>query len=272
MGDFSSQTISHIDREFIADLLKKGERLDGRAFNEYRELQIEANVVPAKAEGSSLVRLGDTSVVAGVKVLVGEPYPDSPDEGVIMVTAEMSPIASPLFELGPPKEDAIELARIVDRGVRESNMVDAKGLCIEEGKKVYMVFADVYPLEYDGNLIDASSIAVNVALLTTKFPEMKVEEKHLVATGEIKSLPVTNIAVEHTVVKIGTNLILDPILKEEFVQDCRLTMAIDEKNNFTALQKGGGTGAMSLGLIEEAMDMARECSCWHCEHSFSVYR
>jgi exosome complex component RRP42 len=256
MGDFSSQTISHIDREFIADLLKKGERLDGRAFNEYRELQIEANVVPAKAEGSSLVRLGDTSVVAGVKVLVGEPYPDSPDEGVIMVTAEMSPIASPLFELGPPKEDAIELARIVDRGVRESNMVDAKGLCIEEGKKVYMVFADVYPLEYDGNLIDASSIAVNVALLTTKFPEMKVEEKHLVATGEIKSLPVTNIAVEHTVVKIGTNLILDPILKEEFVQDCRLTMAIDEKNNFTALQKGGGTGAMSLGLMEEAMDMA----------------
>jgi exosome complex component RRP42 len=256
MGDFSSQTISHIDREFIAELLGKGERLDGRAFNEYRELQIEANVVPAKAEGSALVRLGDTSVVAGVKVLVGEPYPDSPDEGVIMVTAEMSPIASPLFELGPPKEDAIELARIVDRGVRESNMVDAKGLCIEEGKKVYMVFADVYPLEYDGNLIDASSIAVNVALLTTKFPEMKVEEKHVVATGEIKSLPVTNIAVEHTVVKIGKYLILDPTLKEEFVQDCRLTMAIDEKNNFTALQKGGGTGPMSLGLIGDAMDMA----------------
>jgi exosome complex component RRP42 len=256
MGDFSSQTISHIDREFIAELLGKGERLDGRAFNEYRELQIEANVVPAKAEGSALVRLGDPSVVAGVKVLVGEPYPDSPDEGVIMVTAEMSPIASPLFELGPPKEDAIELARIVDRGVRESNMVDAKGLCIEEGKKVYMVFADVYPLEYDGNLIDASSIAVNVALLTTKFPEMKVEEKHVVATGEIKSLPVTNIAVEHTVVKIGKYLILDPTLKEEFVQDCRLTMAIDEKNNFTALQKGGGTGPMSLGLIGDAMDMA----------------
>jgi exosome complex component RRP42 len=256
MGDFSSQTISHIDREFIAELLGKGERLDGRAFDQYRDIQIEANVVPAKAEGSAMVQLGDTSVVAGVKVLVGEPYPDSPDEGVVMVTAEMSPIASPLFELGPPKEDAIELARIVDRGVRESEMINAKGLCIEEGKKVYMVFADVYPLEYDGNLIDASSIAVNVALLTTKFPEMKVEEKTLVATGEILSLPVTNIAVEHTIVKIGNHLILDPILKEEFVQDCRLTMAIDEKDNFTALQKGGGTGAMSLSLIEDAMNMA----------------
>jgi exosome complex component RRP42 len=258
MGDFSSQTISRIDREFIAELLGKGERLDGRGFNEYRDIEIEANVVPAKAEGSALVKLGDTSVVAGVKVLVGEPYPDSPDEGVTMVSAEMSPIASPLFELGPPKEDAIELARIVDRGVRESGMVDSKGLCIEEGKKVYMVFADLYPLEYDGNLIDASSIAVNAALLTTKFPEMKIEDNEMVATGEILSLPVSNLAIEHTVVKIDEHLIMDPILKEEFVQDCRLTMAVDEKNNFTALQKGGGSGAISLSLIEQAMDMALE--------------
>jgi exosome complex component RRP42 len=256
MGDYTSETISHIDREFIEGLLRKGERLDGRAFDEYREITIEANVVPAKAEGSALVRIGDTSVVAGVKVLVGEPYPDSPDEGVTMVTAEMSPIASPLFELGPPKEDAIELARVVDRGVRESETVDAKGLCIEEGKKVYMVFADVYPLEYDGNLIDASSIAVNAALLTTKFPEMKLEDKKVVATGNILKLPIKNIAIEHTVSKIGDKLIIDPTLREEFVQDCRLTMAVDQKENFTALQKGGGFGPMSLDLVDQAMGMA----------------
>lgn len=258
MGDYSTETLSHIDREFIADLLQKGERIDGRAFNEYREIEIEANVVPAKAEGSALVRLGNTSVVAGVKVLVGEPYPDSPDEGVTMVTAEMSPIASPLFDLGPPKEDAIELARVVDRGVRESETVDVKKLCIKEGKKVYMVFADVYPLEYDGNLIDASSIAVNTALLTTKYPEMKYEDSALVETGELLSLPISNIAVEHTVAKIDDSLILDTILKEEFAQDCRLTMAVDKNDNFTALQKGGGSGPISLELIDQAMEMALE--------------
>ncbi|MFW9809582.1 MAG: exosome complex protein Rrp42 [Candidatus Thorarchaeota archaeon] len=258
MGDYSTETISHIDRAFISDLLRKGERLDGRGFSEYRELEIEANVVPAKAEGSALVRLGDTSVVAGVKVLVGEPYPDTPDEGVTMVTAEMSPIASPLFELGPPKEDAIELARVVDRGVRESETVDAKKLCIREGKKVYMVFADVYPLEYDGNLIDASSIAVNTALLTTKYPEMKWEDDKLVETGEMVHLPINNVAIEHTVTKIDDNLIIDPILKEEFVQDCRLTMAVDRENNFTAMQKGGGAGPISMELVERAMEMALE--------------
>jgi len=256
MGDFTAETISRIDREFIANLLNKGERIDGRAFDEYREIVIEADVVPAKAEGSALVRLGDTSVVAGVKVLVGEPYPDSADEGVVMVTAEMSPMASPLFELGPPKEDAIELARIVDRGVRESETVDAKGLCIEEGKKVYTVFADVYPLEYDGNLIDASSIAVNTALMTTRFPEMVMEDGELVETGKIIALPIKNIAVEHTVTKIGKHLVLDPVLKEEFVQDCRLTMAVDQNDNFTALQKGGGMGGMSIDLVDQAMSMA----------------
>ncbi|MBN2229474.1 MAG: exosome complex protein Rrp42 [Candidatus Thorarchaeota archaeon] len=260
VGDFSSETISRIDREFIADLLNKGNRIDGRAFDEYRPIEIEANVVPAKAEGSALVRLGDTSVVAGVKVLVGEPYPDSPDEGVTMVAAEMSPIASPLFELGPPKEDAIELARIVDRGVRESETIDNKQLCIVEGKKVYMVFADVYPLEYDGNLIDASSIAVNVALMTTKYPEMVVEEKELVPSGKVLNLPIKNIAVEHTISKIGEHLIVDPILKEEFVQDCRLTMAVDQNNNFTALQKGGAAGPMSVDLIDQAMGLALDKS------------
>ena len=256
MGDYTSETIAMIDRQFIENLLNKGERIDGRALDEYRPIEIDANVVPAKAEGSALVRLGDTSVVAGVKVLTGEPYPDAPDEGVTMVTAEMSPIASPLFELGPPKEDAIELARVVDRGVRESEMVDAKSLCIQEGKKVYMVFADVYPLEYDGNLIDASSIAVNAALMSTRYPEIKIEDGKEVETGKILKLPINNIAIEHTVSKIGGNLIIDPVLREEFVQDCRLTMAVDEKENFTALQKGGGYGPMSLELVDQAMGIA----------------
>lgn len=258
MGDFSAEVISHIDRNYIADILSKGERVDGRKFGEYRPLEIEPSPVAAKAEGSAIVRLGGTSVVAGVKVLTGEPYPDTPDEGVVMVTAELAPIASPLFELGPPKEDAIELARVVDRGVRESESVDVHKLCIEPGKKVYMIFCDIYTLEYDGNLIDASSIAANAALLGTKYPEQKLEDGKLVETGKMLELPLKNMAIEHTVSKIGSHLVIDPHLKEEMVQDCRLTMAIDQNDNFTAMQKGGGKGPMSLEMIDNAMGMALE--------------
>ncbi len=260
MGDFSSETISVIDRHFITDLLDKGERQDGRAFDEYREIQIELDVVPAKAEGSAIVRMGNTTVVAGVKVLIGEPYPDTPNEGVTMVTAEMPPIASPLFELGPPKEDAIELARVVDRGVRESETVDVKKLCIEPGKRVYMVFCDIYPLEYDGNLIDASSLAANAALLRTRFPEMRWEDDQMVPTGTELAVPIQNLAIECTVAKIGKHLIIDPSLREEMVQECRLTMAVDDSDRFTALQKGGGMGPISLDQIDTAMGMALDRS------------
>lgn len=256
MGDFSAHTISHIDRNFIADMLAKGQRLDGRGLTEYREIEIEYDVVAAKAEGSALVRMGDTSVIAGVKVLLGEPYADSPDSGVMMVTAEMSPIASPLFELGPPKEGAIELARVVDRGVRESETVDVKKLVVEPSKKVYMIFCDIYPLEYDGNLIDASSIAANAALLASKYDEYTWEDGKAVPTGNKIPIPLQNLAIETTVSKIGKHLIIDPVLKEEFVQDCRLTMAIDQNDRLTAMQKGGGAGPMTLEEIDQAMGMA----------------
>lgn len=258
MGDYSAETISHIDRSFITELLGKGERVDGRSFEEFRPLEIEMNPVAAKAEGSAIVRLGDTSVIAGVKVLTGTPYPDTPDEGVTMVSAEMTPMASPLFELGPPKEDAIELARVVDRGVRESETVDTKKLCIEVGEQVYMVFADIYPLEYDGNLIDASSIAVNAALLGTKFDEYKFEDGKLVQTGEKLTLPLQNMAIEITAALIGEHLVFDPVLKEEFVQDARLTMAIDKDDNLTAMQKGGGDGPITIDKVDHAIGVAIE--------------
>ena len=258
MGDYSAEVISNIDRDYVANLLDAGKRIDGRAFNECRNTEIELDVVAAKAEGSALVHLGDTSVIAGIKVLLGEPYGDSPDKGVMMVTAELQPLASPLFELGPPKEPAIELARVVDRGVRESEMIDTAKLCIEPGKKVYMVFADVYPLEYDGNLIDASSLAVIAALHTTKFDEYKWEDGSAVATGKKLDLPIQNSAVEVTVSRIGRHLVIDPSLKEEMVQDCRLTMAVDKDDKLRAMQKGGGSGPLTLDEIESSMTMAIE--------------
>ncbi len=256
MGDYSAEVISNIDRDYIANYLDAGKRIDGRAFNEARNTEIELDVVAAKAEGSALVHLGDTSVIAGVKVLLGDPYADSPDKGVMMVTAELAPLASPLFELGPPKEPAIELARVVDRGVRESEMIDTSKLCIEPGKKVYMVFADIYPLDYDGNLIDASSLAVAAALLTTKFDEYKWEDGKAVPTGKKLDLPIQNSAVEVTISRIGRHLVMDPSLKEEMVQDCRLTMAVDKNDKLRAMQKGGGSGPLTLDEIETSMTMA----------------
>ena len=105
-------------RNHIIKLSQSDRRLDGRKLADYREISVETGVVRS-AEGSARVKIGGTEVIAGIKMEVMEPYPDAPDQGSIMVGAELLPLSSPDFELGPPSIEAVELARIVDRGIRE---------------------------------------------------------------------------------------------------------------------------------------------------------
>lgn len=233
-----SMVIERIRREKILELLSKGRRLDDREPFSYRPLKIETNVI-GKAEGSARVHLGHTSVIAGVKINIGEPFKDSPDKGVLIVNAEFLPFASPYIEPGPPDENAIELARVVDRGVRESGMIDLGKLVIKPGEKVYMVFVDVNVLNIDGNLFDATSYAVVAALATTRLPRYEVDESgRLTETSEYMRMPVTTIPVSITAVKLGDYIIFDPTEEEEAVMDTRLTMVFDDASRLCALQKG----------------------------------
>ena len=125
--------IENLRKEQMLQLLAKGKRLDDRGLLDYRPLKIEVGVIE-KAEGSAKVSLGDTQVIAGVKVEVDRPFPDTPDKGLLIVNAEVLPLASAYSEPGPPDEDAIELARVVDRGVRESGMIELEKLVIEPGR------------------------------------------------------------------------------------------------------------------------------------------
>ena len=118
-----------IKHDFLLKLSSEGKRADGRRFDEFRNIKIEVNVIN-KAEGSAKVTIGNTQVISGIKIDIGEPYPDSPDSGVMTTAAELIPMASPDFEAGPPDQESIELARVVDRGIRESQIIDVDQLCI----------------------------------------------------------------------------------------------------------------------------------------------
>src|SRR5207245_10151830 len=128
-----------------------------------------------RANGPTEVGRGSTPGSRRVKVAPGTPLADPPDKGVLMVNAEVLPLASPYAEAGPPDENAIELARVVDRGVRESEMVDLSKLVLIAGKSVYTVFVDVNILNVDGNLFDATSYAVVSALRTAKMPKFEAD-------------------------------------------------------------------------------------------------
>ena len=220
-----------IKRDFIAKLAEQGKRIDSRKFDEYRKIEIETNVIN-KAEGSARVKIGNTQVLAGIKMEVGEPYSDSPDVGVLTTAAELIPMASPDFESGPPDENAIELARVVDRGVRESQVVEVEKLCIEPGEKVWIVFIDIHILDYDGNLFDAASLASLAALFTAKVPAKRFE------LGEDYPLPLREPPISCTSVKFNNVVVMDPSLDEEEIAEARLTVATDNNGDIRAMQKG----------------------------------
>ena len=241
-----------IQEQYIRKLLSEGTRLDGRKPLEFRRIEIESNPI-YKAEGSARVRMGDTEIIAGVKMSVGTPFPDKPDEGVLIVGAEFSPIASPEFETGPPKEDAIELARVVDRGIRESKAIATEKLCIEEGEKVWVINLDIHILNHSGNLIDAAGLAAIQALLNTRIPEYDGERINY--EKRKGKLPMNSKPVPVSVAKIGNNLFVDPNLEEEKAIETILTVTANEKGNICALQKRGAEPLL-LEDIEKALEIS----------------
>jgi len=244
---------SDLTKDRIKAYLEKGKRFDGRSIDEHRPINIEFDI-SKNAEGSASVKIGKTHVMVGVKLDVGEPYRDSENQGVMMTMAELLGMASEEYEPGPPKFEAIELARIVDRGIRESKMIDFKKLCIKEGEKVWMVLLDIYILNDDGNLIDAAALAAVAALMRTKMPKYN-EKNEWVEYGELtdKPLPLTkNIPITFTTYKLDDQFILDPCKIEEDASETRVTLSIvipDKDIKITAAQKGE-----KKALTEEQMN------------------
>jgi len=250
--------ISNITKQRIRKYIQQGKRFDGRRLDEFRDISIETGV-SKKAEGSARVKIGKTEVIVGIKMDVGEPYPDSQDQGNMMVTAELTPLSSERYELGPPKIESIELARVVDRGVRESKLIDFKKLCIKKGEKVWTVFIDIYSINDDGNLLDAASIGAVAALKNSKIPKYDDKEER-VLYGELtnKKVPLTkDFVLSCTIHKIGNKLIIDPITEEEDASDTRVTVAISDDGSIAAMQKGNSK-ELKIEEFNNIIDLAEK--------------
>jgi len=246
-----------ITGERIKSYLAEGKRFDGRKPEEFREIVIEPKV-SKNAEGSVLVKLGKTEVAVGVKMGTSEPYPDSPNEGTMMVTSELLPLSSPRFEYGPPKFPAIELARVVDRAIRESKLIQFDKLCIKPGEKVWTVFIDIYTLNDDGNLQDAASIGALAALKLAKIPKYdEKEDKILYGEWTDKNLPLKgDLPISMTFHKIGENFIVDPTREEEDVSEVRLTVG-STGDNISSMQKGNSK-TLSMEDLNIILDKVNE--------------
>lgn len=252
--------IPRLRRDTILSLLEKDTRLDGRKLNEYREIVVAPGVIP-KSEGSALARIGSTTAIAGVKIGVGTPFPDTPDEGVLTVNVEFVPLASPTLEPGPPDENAIEIARVIDRCLREIRAIDLSKLVIIPGEKVYIIWLDIYILDHDGNVLDASMLAGMAALLDARVPKVEIDEKKNVRIirEETIPLPINHKVVTVSIAKIGNKLIVDPNLDEDDIVDAKITIGISDDGRIVGLQKAG-SGVFTYNDIKLAIKYAKENS------------
>lgn len=78
--------------------------------------------------------------MAKVSCEVGQPKQTRPTEGFLYINVEFSPMAEAHFEPGKQTEQANEMARVLERCLRDSRAVDLESLCIMAGAKVLSFF------------------------------------------------------------------------------------------------------------------------------------
>ncbi|MAF19556.1 MAG: RNA-binding protein, partial [Euryarchaeota archaeon] len=212
--------------------------------------EVQHSILP-RAEGSARVRMGDTIVLAGVKFQIMTPYPDRPNQGGLMCSAEVRPVAGRNWESGPPSPESIELGRVVDRGIRESGCIDVDSLCIIPGEKAWQVILDLFAISDDGNLFDAFALAGIVALRNATVPAERFE------VGEDYQLSVSKTPIMCSYHRVGGRFVFDATAREELGGDERIHITLGDDNNVHSLQKGL-KGIFSADEFTEIMDNAIE--------------
>ncbi|KAH8830760.1 ribosomal protein S5 domain 2-type protein [Flagelloscypha sp. PMI_526] len=172
---------------YLARFLDENVRPDGRAFTQWREISINTGSI-STAYGSSLVRLGNTTVVCGVKAEICQPDLDSPGEGFLVPNIDLPALCSPRYKPGPPTEEAQILSSklhdillefvaccpyitATEYALCSSEFLPLSSLCIEAGSAVWCIYVDAICINHDGNAFDAGLVAMVAALLNTSLPQ-----------------------------------------------------------------------------------------------------
>ncbi|MED6179566.1 hypothetical protein PIB30_001858 [Stylosanthes scabra] len=239
------QTVN--EKNFIVNALLSELRVDGRRPFDYRKLTIKFG----KDDGSSEVQLGHTHVMAIVSGQLLQPYKERPNEGTLAVFTEFSPMADPSFEPGRPTESAVELGRVVDRGLRESRAVDTESLCVLSGKLVWAIRIDIHILDNGGNLVDAANIAALAALLTFRRPECSLggEDGQQVVVHPPEMRDPIPLIIHHLPIAVTFGffsneniMVIDPTHHEEAVMTGRMTATVNANGDVCSIHKPGGEG------------------------------
>ena len=157
------EPLSNNERDFVFAAAQSGVRVDGRALQDERLVRVIR--VPG-SNGAVEVTMGDTRCLAATHAEVVAPAPERPSEGFFTLVVDFSPMAAPSYELqSNVTRKQADVARVVERAVRQGRALDVEGLCILAGRKVWAVRVDVHVLDDSGNACDCACVAALASLL-----------------------------------------------------------------------------------------------------------
>lgn len=90
----------------------------------------------------------------------------------------------------------ILLSRLLEKTIRRSGALDTESLCIIAGSKCFHLRADVHVLDHNGNLVDASCLAVMAALLHFRRPDIEIKGED-VTVFDIREREPVRLTLQH---------------------------------------------------------------------------
>ncbi|XP_035274768.1 exosome complex component RRP45 [Anguilla anguilla] len=234
--------LSNCERQFLLKAIEEKKRLDGRQTYDYRNIKITFGT----DYGCCIVDLGKTRVLAQVSCELVAPKENRPTEGILFLSLELSPMASPIFEAGRQSELLVKLNRLLERCLRNSKCIDTESLCVVSGEKVWQIRVDVHVLNHEGNLMDAASIAAIAGLCHFRRPDVGIQGDEVTVYGPEERDPVP-LSIYHMPICVsfaffleGTYLLVDPSEREERVMDGLLVIAMNKHREICSIQSSGG--------------------------------
>ena len=222
-------------------------RIDGRAFDEVRDVSISLGVQPY-AEGSVQIESGSTSVVCAVSVNDGGP-PFMQGTGTGWVTAEygMLPRATHTRNQREGRGKGLkgrtqEIQRLIGRSLRAA--VDLSNL----GERTLMVDCDV--LQADGG--------TRTAAITGSYVALQQAVKTLINRGDLSSSPFTSAIASISVGIIDGEILLDLNYEEDSNADADFNIVMTDAGEFVEIQGTAEGVTFSRDALGKVLEVAEK--------------
>lgn len=243
--------------KYYKDYLENNIRPDGRDIGDLRPLAINFDSIKT-ADGSAIVKIGNSTVVCGIKAELAAAKPTEPEKGYLIPNIEISPLSSPKYRPGPPSEEAQVYSCSLADAILNSGCVNLKDLCITKEKLVWALYCDLICLDHDGCVFDASVIALVAALHTLKLPKIKhnpdTDEREVLEDEERVSLSLSSIPVTTSFAVICGKIIADPTAEEETIATSTITITICN-STLSYINKSGGD-PLEQEMLDKCIDNA----------------